>query len=461
MKRKTKFWLGFFTGMLATAIVVVSAGAGYFISMAEKNTSASEGAYGKLKSIEGIVDSYYLDEIDRDAMKESIYKGLMQGLGDPYSTYYTKAEYDTLLEEQSGVYSGIGAMVTQNKDTSLVSVVKVFEGSPAANAGIVAEDIIYKIDDKEVYSLPLDDIVSEMKGKPNTKVKVTVYRASSKEYLDFEITRAQVDVPTVAYNMVDEKNKIGYIQVTEFDQNTPQQFKVAIETLTKDGMKSVIFDLRNNPGGLLNSVCEMLDYILPEGTLVYTMDKHGNKDEKKSDANYLNMPMIVLQNENSASASEIFAGAVQDFKKATVIGTQSFGKGIVQSLLPLSDGSALKITVEKYYTPNGVNIHGTGITPDLLIEDDKATEVDEQLNKGIETLGGKVESEEVKADDSESDQSKSNGKKDKSSEKKNKNSKTDKKDKSSKTKKNKGDKNSSKKKNNKNSKKSKKSKKQK
>ena len=213
-----------------------------------------------------------------------------------------------------------------------------------------------------------------------------MYRTSEKEYIDLEITRDKVDVPTVEHKMLDKSKGIGYIQITQFEEVTYDQFKEALDDLKKQGMKSVIFDLRNNPGGLYDTVCEMLDDLLPEGTLVYTKDKDGNKQEKKSDANFLDMPMVVLQNENSASASEIFAGAIQDFRAGKIVGTQSFGKGIVQSIIPLSDGSAVKLTVEKYYTPKGVNIHGKGITPDVKVEISKGGKKDNQLQKAIEVI---------------------------------------------------------------------------
>ena len=213
-----------------------------------------------------------------------------------------------------------------------------------------------------------------------------MYRTSEKEYIDLEITRDKVDVPTVEHKMLDKAKGIGYIQITQFEEVTYDQFKEALDDLKKQGMKSIIFDLRNNPGGLYDTVCNMLDDLLPEGTLVYTKDKDGNKQEKKSDANFLDMPMVVLQNENSASAAEIFAGAIKDFKAGTIIGNTSFGKGIVQTIMPLSDGSAIKLTIQRYFTPSGVNIQGTGIEPDIKVEENSETERDDQLQKAIDTL---------------------------------------------------------------------------
>lgn len=349
-------------------------------------TTISSEVSGKLDFLKDVIDLKYLEKTDEKTLEENIYKGLLQGLNDPYSVYYTKDEYDALKEETSGSYCGIGALVSQNADTGVITAINVFKGSPAEKAGMKNGDIIYKVEDKEVTGEDLNNVVAKMKGEKDTKVKINVYRTSEKEYIDLEITRDKVDVPTVEHKMLDKSKGIGYIQITQFEEVTYDQFKEALDDLKKRGMKSVIFDLRNNPGGLYDTVCEMLDDLLPEGTLVYTKDKDGNKQEKKSDANFLDMPMVVLQNENSASASEIFAGAIQDFGAGKIVGTQSFGKGIVQSIIPLSDGSAVKLTVEKYYTPKGVNIHGKGITPDVKVEISKDGKKDNQLQKAIEVI---------------------------------------------------------------------------
>lgn len=349
-------------------------------------TTISSEVSGKLDFLKEVIDLKYLEKTDEKTLEENIYKGLLQGLNDPYSVYYTKDEYDALKEETSGSYCGIGALVSQNADTGVITAINVFKGSPAEKAGMKNGDIIFKVEDKEVTGEDLNNVVAKMKGEKDTKVKINVYRTSEKEYIDLEITRDKVDVPTVEHKMLDKSKGIGYIQITQFEEVTYDQFKEALDDLKKQGMKSVIFDLRNNPGGLYDTVCEMLDDLLPEGTLVYTKDKDGKKQEKKSDANFLDMPMVVLQNENSASASEIFAGAIQDFGAGKIVGTQSFGKGIVQSIIPLSDGSAVKLTVEKYYTPKGVNIHGKGITPDVKVEISKDGKKDNQLQKAIEVI---------------------------------------------------------------------------
>lgn len=387
-KNKTKFLPGFLTGAFVMLIVAICVGIGINAVKTEtgSKTTISSEVSGKLDFLKDVIDLKYLEKTDEKTLEENIYKGLLQGLNDPYSVYYTKDEYDALKEETSGSYCGIGALVSQNADTGVITAINVFKGSPAEKAGMKNGDIIFKVEDKEVTGEDLNNVVAKMKGEKDTKVKINVYRTSEKEYIDLEITRDKVDVPTVEHKMLDKSKGIGYIQITQFEEVTYDQFKEALDDLKKQGMKSVIFDLRNNPGGLYDTVCEMLDDLLPEGTLVYTKDKDGNKQEKKSDANFLDMPMVVLQNENSASASEIFAGAIQDFGAGKIVGTQSFGKGIVQSIIPLSDGSAVKLTVEKYYTPKGVNIHGKGITPDVKVEISKDGKKDNQLQKAIEVI---------------------------------------------------------------------------
>lgn len=387
-KNKTKFLPGFLTGAFVMLIVAICVGFGINAIKTEtgSKTTISSEVSGKLDFLKDVIDLKYLEKTDEKTLEENIYKGLLQGLNDPYSVYYTKDEYDALKEETSGSYCGIGALVSQNADTGVITAINVFKGSPAEKAGMKNGDIIFKVEDKEVTGEDLNNVVAKMKGEKDTKVKINVYRTSEKEYIDLEVTRDKVDVPTVEHKMLDKSKGIGYIQITQFEEVTYDQFKEALDDLKKRGMKSVIFDLRNNPGGLYDTVCEMLDDLLPEGTLVYTKDKDGNKQDKKSDANFLDMPMVVLQNENSASASEIFAGAIQDFGAGKIVGTQSFGKGIVQSIIPLSDGSAVKLTVEKYYTPKGVNIHGKGITPDVKVEISKDGKKDNQLQKAIEVI---------------------------------------------------------------------------
>ena len=396
-KTKSRFLPGFLVGMLATMVITAGVVVGIVFSgtdinitaKKQNNKSATEASLSKLSSLESIIDLYYLDKVDNKKLEEGIYKGLFSGLDDPYSVYYTADEYAKLQEDIDGVFVGMGAYVSQNTETGIIIVTKAFDNSPAKKAGIKDGDIIYKVEDKEVTGEDVDKVVSMIKGKENTKVKLTIYRQSEKKYIDVEITRAKVEVPSIEAKMLNKKKGIAYIQIVEFQENTYKQFAGAIEKLKKQGMKSVIFDVRNNPGGGYDIVCQILDDLLPEGTLVSTKDKYGKEEKQTSDAKTLNMPMVVIQNENSASASEIFAGAIQDFKAGTIIGTRSFGKGIVQQMWPLNDGSAIKLTVEKYYTPSGKNIHGKGITPDVEVKASTKGNKDVQLNKAVEILENK------------------------------------------------------------------------
>lgn len=396
-KTKSRFLPGFLVGMLTTMVITAGVVVGIVFSgtdinitaKKQNNKSATEASLSKLSSLESIIDLYYLDKVDNKKLEEGIYKGLFSGLDDPYSVYYTADEYAKLQEDIDGVFVGMGAYVSQNTETGIIIVTKAFDNSPAKKAGIKDGDIIYKVEDKEVTGEDVDKVVSMIKGKENTKVKLTIYRQSEKKYIDVEITRAKVEVPSIEAKMLNKKKGIAYIQIVEFQENTYKQFASAIEKLKKQGMKSVIFDVRNNPGGRYDIVCQILDDLLPEGTLVSTKDKYGKEEKQTSDAKALNMPMVVIQNENSASASEIFAGAIQDFKAGTIIGTRSFGKGIVQQMWPLNDGSAIKLTVEKYYTPSGKNIHGKGITPNVEVKASTKGNKDVQLNKAIEILENK------------------------------------------------------------------------
>jgi len=258
---------------------------------------------------------------------------------------------------------------------------------------LLPNDIIYKVEGEEVTGEDLTEVVSKIKGKEGTEVNITIYRDGVSEPMEFTIIRQKINIPTIEYEMLDDD--IGYIQIVEFDDITISQFSRALRTLERKGMKSLIVDVRNNPGGLLNSVMEILDRLLPESLIVYTEDKNKQREEKHAKKpDQFNKPMVVLINGNSASASEIFAGALQDYNKATVVGTTSFGKGIVQSVIPLSDGTAVKLTISKYFTPKGRNIHGTGIVPDVEIDLDEELkqlitiphDQDNQLQKAIEIL---------------------------------------------------------------------------
>ncbi len=363
----------------------------------DSNAASQSEIDNKIKVLEKYIDQYFLEKVDKKAYADGIYKGLFKSLEDPYSTYYTAEEYAALQEATSGTYCGIGATVSQDSETGIITIVKPFVDGPAYKAGILPGDILYKVAGEEVTGEDISEVVTKMKGEKGTKVEIQVVRDKEVNPIKFKIKRDNIEVPTIAYEMLD--NKIGYIAISEFDEVTSEQFRKAVNDLEEQGEKALVIDLRNNGGGRLEAVVDMLDRMLPKGMIVSTKDKNGKGDEyKSSDKEQFNKPLAVLINGNSASASEIFAGAIQDYKLGTLVGTTSFGKGIVQSIIPLSDGTAIKLTTSKYYTPKGRNIHGTGIEPDVKIELDEAQKQkvviehkdDNQLQKAIEVVKKKT-----------------------------------------------------------------------
>lgn len=350
-----------------------SAGSLWDILFGGKNGESEEATddeafLKKANYLKSMIDRYFWKDTDEEELYEGMYHGLLNSLGDPYSCYYTKAEYDLLMEELEGTYCGIGALVNQNASTKVITIVRPFMNGPAYKAGMLPGDIITKIDGEDVSSWDIDFAVKRMKGEQGTKVEVEVWRSSESDYIDLMITRDIIEVETVTYQMLEDS--IGYIYIMQFDEITTQQFATALDALSAQGMKGLVVDIRDNGGGLLTTVCEMLDLFLEDGQrIVYTLDKYETKEEiYAKEGSIGQIPMAVLINGYSASASEIFSGALQDYGLATIVGTQSFGKGIVQSIIPLSDGSAVKLTISTYYTPLGRNIHGLGITPDVEVE---------------------------------------------------------------------------------------------
>lgn len=344
----------------------------------------------KTSVLQNIIDRYFLFDEDMTKVEDGIYAGMMNGLGDPYTVYYTKEEYKALNEDTEGKYSGIGAVVSQNPNTKIITIVKIFDNSPANDAGLQVGDIIYKIDGEEVAGTDMDILVkTKIRGEEGTSFKMTVLRGDDRKEVELDLTRRSIEVETVAGKMLD--NNIGYIAVSQFDAVTSEQFKSNIESLQSQGMTKLIVDLRGNPGGLLDQVVDMLDYILPEGLVLYTEDKYGEREEYYSDGSHeLKIPMVVLVNENSASASEVFTATFRDFEWGTVVGKTTFGKGIVQNVLPLGDGTAVKITTQHYYPPSGYDLHKVGIKPDLEVDLNEGakigTDSDNQLSAAIDIL---------------------------------------------------------------------------
>ncbi len=352
----------------------------------------------KTEKIESIIDNYYYNDIDDDTIREGIYKGIMESLDDPYAQYYTKEEYAKLQEDDSGEYAGIGVTVSKDEDTGYVRAVNILEGAPAEKVDIQPDDIIVQIDDHEITTDDdLDYLVSLIRGDAGTDVTLKIYRERDKAYHDVTITREIVEYSTVSSFMIDDK--IGYVRITQFIDNTDELFQKAVEELKNEGMQALMIDVRSDPGGMLTTVVNICDYLLPEGTIVSIKDKTGKVvDEYKStDGEYLDMPMVVLTNEYSASASEILTSALKEFGAATVVGKNTYGKGIVQSVIPLGDGTAIKLTTQKYFTHDDNDIHKKGVAPDIEVDlpddytyEDFQGKNDSQYQKGIEVLKEKL-----------------------------------------------------------------------
>lgn len=407
IEKKPRKWPYFLVGFIcliigcfATLIVGFSV-VGSQISFKEESSeevleSLQSGKTGesKFSTILSIIQTYYYQDVDKDKLVNGVYKGVVESLDDPYSEYYTADEYEDLMTTLTGNYAGIGALLQKNAETGAVSITKVYKGTPAEKAGLKEGDYIISADGNPATEEGLDTFVQHIRGEEGTDVELVISRDGEEQTI--VCTRAAIATPTVEYQMLEEN--VGYIAVSQFTEHTYKDFVAAYKDLEKQGMTAVVFDMRNNGGGLLDSVVEMLDYLLPKGTVVYTMDKAGHREDFLSDeGSSKNISMVVLVNGNTASAAEIFTGAIRDFEYGTIIGTNTFGKGIVQSTIPLSDGSALKLTTQTYYTPSGECIHGKGIAPDIELEyefqggedDEYSVELDNQIQKALDVLSEK------------------------------------------------------------------------
>lgn len=417
MEEENRFLKGIIIGVLTTVMVMlillgIGIGTEYVtigrqeLSFDELVSSATndetdkeliKNATSKLNSILKIMDTYYLEEYDREKMLDGMLAGMLASVGDPYTAYYDEESYANLMESSEGVYYGIGVVVSQNIETGEVYVVNPYKNCPGEEAGMLPGDIIYSVAGVQVTGMDLNEVVAMIRGESGSKVDVEVIHEGSSEPVKLAVERRQIEVQTVEWEVLE--NNIGYIQITQFDDVTTQQFKDGMEELKKQGIKGLIVDLRDNPGGSLSTVLNILDMLLPKGIYTYLVDKNGNREDYKGyHAATYDYPMVVLVNENSASASELFTGAVHDYEKGTIVGTKTFGKGIVQQIFSLKDGTGVKVTMAKYYTPNGVCIHKTGIEPDVFVELDEGEypsridyEDDEQLQKAVEIIKTKME----------------------------------------------------------------------
>ncbi|HNW85310.1 MAG TPA: S41 family peptidase [Candidatus Limiplasma sp.] len=339
-------------------------------SVAEDTVTISKAEYDRLEryasldELSQIVEEYYYIQPDTDAMLEGAKRGLLAGLGDPYTYYYNAEEYAKMWEDDGGEYAGIGIQISASYVTMLCTISRVFSGSPAEQSGLLKGDILLKVDDLDVTSATLNDAVDIMRGEVGKPVHIQVQRGDT--LLDFDIPRAVVHVNWVSSCMLD--SQVGYILLYEFSGDCAARFQEQLDALQAQGAKALIVDLRDNPGGWINDAVSLADIFLPDETVTYLQDRAGKREYYKATAGALNLPLVVMMNENSASSSEILAGALQDYGVATIVGVQSFGKGVVQYVLPLgNDGEGLQLTAAQYFTPNGRSIHKVGITPDVTV----------------------------------------------------------------------------------------------
>lgn len=411
-KGSKEFRNGVITGGLLAALLLIGIYAGRMVylmysvreaqaglALEDSESVVSRETLQKMKVIEdAILDSYYYeDDISYEGMQDGIYKGMVSSLGDPYSEYYSREELEEVVNSNRGISYGIGAYISMSKQMNMAMISGVMEESPALKAGLREGDIIYEVDGESTQGMSLTQVVNRVKGKEDTIVHLTIYRESENDLLEVEIKRSKrLETTTVDSGILDDTDQIGYLRIREFDSVTVDQYTEAMAELREHGMKGMILDLRSNPGGDLAAVVDIAGKILPEGLIVYTEDKQGNRKEYSSDGKKtLDIPLVVLVNEYSASASEILAGAIQDYNIGTLVGTTTYGKGIVQQIQRLDDGTAIKLTISAYYTPSGKNIHGIGIEPDVELEYDyEASEkegIDNQVEKAIEILEGKIQ----------------------------------------------------------------------
>lgn len=412
--KNKQFLLGLLCGMLITATAIPAIIFVIFViqGVDKKGTEVSSQPFVQVEAngdyliddgfaekaeviYDGVIKEFYFEEdIDKDLMHENMYRAMVDSLKDDYAAYYSAEELEDLFTEMEGTYYGIGSYVSMDSATGYPILSGVFRGSPAMEAGLRDGDIIYEVNGVNHFGCTLTEWVNEIKGQEGTTVDLTIYREGEDDFVYVTVERRQIDTPTVNYEMLD--NNIGYLQITEFDDVTYPQFKEAYAALYDGGMKAMVLDLRSNGGGNLDTVLEIAGEMLPEGLIAYTEDKNGNRQDYVCEVkDEIKIPVAILTNGYTASASELLTGAMRDYEKAISIGTRTFGKGIAQSIYPLADGSGVKITTDRFFTPRGGCIHGVGIEPDIEIEFDAESyyaeeSVDNQLERAKEYLMGKM-----------------------------------------------------------------------
>ncbi len=369
---------------VTTGIIVCLATCLLTIVVYQKQLAGGENSLNlnEFSSIGETIDEYFLYDYDIKDVQDAGLKAMVDSLDDPYSVYFTKEEFDAFNQSSAGEYVGLGILIGENKDTGYTEILKFFPGSSAEEQGVQVGDLIVKIDGEDVTGLNTSEIGVMCTGEEGTFITLGVLR-DGEEY-SYELERRVITIDMAEYEMLEER--IGYLKIIQFSGNAYDKFAEAMEFFEEQGAQGVVIDLRDNPGGYLNVVVDMLDDILPEGTLVYTEDKYGSRETEYSGPDSIDMQFTVLVNGNTASASEIFAGAVQDYEYADVVGTTTYGKGVVQVVLPMEGtGAGLKLTISEYFTPNGRSINGTGIEPDYYVEEDDSGE-DVQMDKALSIL---------------------------------------------------------------------------
>lgn len=404
-KSNSGYGLGLITGILMTALVVCGIWAGKILldkgltkevavtGVSKEDSVVNSETLSKMAAIERTVDeNFYFDGVTTEDMETGVYRGMLEALDDKYAVYYTAEELSSQRQSNEGVYYGIGAYVMMNAETETPYISGVIMGTPAEEAGLQVGDIIYAVDGTSTFQLTLEETTALIKGEEGTHVTLTLIRNGAA--FDQDVVRRKVNNPTVTSEVLDEE--IGYIAISEFKDVTVDQFTEAYAVLKGSGVRALILDLRGNPGGLLDAAVSIGQQILPEGLVVYTEDKSGERVEYTCDGTRkIEIPLVVLVNGGSASASEVLTGAIKDYGVGTVMGTTTYGKGIVQKIIQLSDGSGIKLTTSAYFTPHGNNIHGTGIEPDVEVEFDAEAyygeeNIDNQLEEAKKFLEKKL-----------------------------------------------------------------------
>lgn len=360
----------------------------------------------KAVALEEYIKSNYIEDVDKQKLEDGQLRGLFEAIEDPYSVYMNEEEFSDFVEHTKGTFGGIGVVVSLDEEDNKLTVERTIKGGPSESLGIKRGDKIIKVDGKEYkpqnYSnvvMMREDIVKALRGKPGTKVNITLLRTGNdkkEEIIDKEVKREEIRNETVESQMLNED--IGYISIDSFDEITADDFKKQLEELKKKNLKGLVLDLRFNPGGILDVSTDIANEFMGKGTIVYTEDKNKKRNYIKSDSKKLGLPLAILVNGESASASEVVSGAVQDSGDGVIVGTKTFGKGIVQTVKPLSDGSGVKLTISEYFTPKGRTIHKKGVEPDIVVELPKDVEQigpehldeDTQLKKAVEIVKSKI-----------------------------------------------------------------------